>query len=194
MVQLENPETTQVDTVNPAVAVEMGNLAVTVVSLVFMRLLSYAVIARNVDLREMAVYCWATFLWFSSFQTSDGTIMTNKRNMLLETISFLFLVPRDDVSQTRRLTEEGNEHFCVLWRMTMREFNMEQLIWIFQKSIIKLQAILKTRLVTSISNIAIKGYQKSFPDFIESAQSSNKSNKTCGPVHDDLEEPAVKQL
>ena len=84
LVQLENPETTQVDTVNPAVAVDTGNLSVTVVSLVFMRLLSYVVNSRNVDWSERAVYCWATFLRFSSFQTAERTIMTNKRNMLLE--------------------------------------------------------------------------------------------------------------
>ena len=105
LVQLENPETTQVDTVNPAVAFDTGNLAVTVVSLVFTRLQSYYVNSRNFDWRERAVYCWATFLWFSSFQNADSTIMTNKRSMLLEKISFLFLVPINYVSQNRHLTE-----------------------------------------------------------------------------------------
>ena len=84
LVQLENPETTQVDTLNPAVTVYKGDLAVTVVSLVFMRLRSYAVNARNVYWRERAVFCWATFLWLSSFQTVESTMMTNKINMLLE--------------------------------------------------------------------------------------------------------------
>ena len=82
-------------------------------------------------------------------------------------ISFIFLVPRDDVSQTRRLTEDGNEHFYVLWRMILREFNMEKLIRIVQKSIINIQAMFDSGLVTSRSNILFKGYQQSFPDFIE---------------------------
>ena len=163
---MKNPETPQVATVNSAVAVDTGNLAVTVVSLAFMRLRSYSVNARNVDWIERAVYCWDIFLWFSSFQTVEITIMTNKRNMLLKTISFLFLVPRDDVSQTRRLTEEGNKHLYELWRMILQDFDMEQLIWIVQKSIIKLQAIFESGLVASRSNSTSKGYQKSFPDFI----------------------------
>ena len=166
LVQLENPETTQVDTVNPAVAVDTGNIAFMAISLVFTRLRSYAVNARNVYWRERVLYCWATFLWFSSFQTADSTIMTNKRNMLLETISFIFLVPRDGVSQTQCLAEEGNEHFCVLWIMILWELNMEQLIQIVQKSIIKLQAIFESSLFTSRSNSTFKGYHKSFPDFI----------------------------
>ena len=97
---MENAETTQVSTVNTTVAVHIGNNAVAVVSLVFMRLRSYAVNARNFDWREREVYCWDIFLWLNSFQTVESTMMTNKRNMLLKTISLHFLVPRDDVSQT----------------------------------------------------------------------------------------------
>ena len=132
LVLLEGSETSNVDP---------GNLAVVAVSLVFMRLRSYAVNARNVDWKERAVYSWSTFLWFSSFHTPGSTMITNKRNMLLETVAFLFLVTREDVSQTRRTTSECNEHYYGLWRMIQREFNMEQLIRIFQKIIIKLQAI-----------------------------------------------------
>ena len=69
---------------------------------------------------------------------------------------------------------------------------MDQLIWIVQKSIIKLQAIFESGLVTSRINSAFKGYQKSFPKFVESAQASNKSEETCVPVNVDLEDPAVK--
>ena len=85
---------------------------------------------------------------------------TNNRNMLLETISFIFLVPRYDVSQTRRLTEEGKKHFYGLWRMILREFNVEKLIRIVQKSIINPQAIFESGLVTFRSNSAFKGYQQ----------------------------------
>ena len=167
LVQLENLERTEFETLNPLVVVDTGNLAVTVVSLVFMRILTYFVNAINVDWIERPVYCRATFLLFRSFQTEESIMMTNKRNMLLEKISFIFLVPRDDVSQTRRLTEDGNEHFYVLWRMILREFNMEKLIRIVQKSIINIQAMFDSGLVTSRSNILFKGYQQSFPDFIE---------------------------
>ena len=71
---------------------------------------------------------------------------------------------------------------------------MEHLIRIFQKSIIKLLAIFESGLVTSRRNSVFKGYQQSFPDFIESAQASNRSEETCGTMHVDLEERAVDQL
>ena len=67
--------------------------------------------------------------------------MPNKRNMLLETVACLFLFSRDDVSQGQRLTSEANEHTYGMWRMILREFNMEQLIQIVQKAIIKNNAL-----------------------------------------------------
>ena len=95
-------------------------------------------------------------------------------------------MPRDDVSLTPRLKEEGNEHFCGSWRMILWEFNMEPLIRIVQKNIIKLQDIFSSGLVMSRSNSSFKGYQLSFPDFIESEKSRNKSEETCRPVYVDL--------
>ena len=80
------------------IAVETGNHAVTMVSLVFMRLSSYAVNARNTNWKYREIYCLATFLWFTSLHTSGSTMIKNKRNVLLETVEFLFIVTRDDVS------------------------------------------------------------------------------------------------
>ena len=93
-------------------------------------------------------------------------MITNKQNMLLETIAFLFLVTRDNISQTRRTTFECNGHYYGLWRMIQQEFNMKQLIRIFQKSIIKLQVIFESDLVTLRSATEISGYQHTFPDLI----------------------------
>ena len=84
MVHLKNPETPQVATLNPTVAVDTVNLAVTVVYLALVRLFSYAINARNVDWRERAVYCWNIFFCFRSFQTVESKMKTNKRNMLLK--------------------------------------------------------------------------------------------------------------
>ncbi len=71
---------------------DVENHAVTVLSLVFLRLHVYAVNARSLSWRERALYTWLTMIWFTSFHTSDGTMMINKRNMLLETFGVLFLV------------------------------------------------------------------------------------------------------
>ena len=78
--------------------------------------------------------------------------------------------------------------------MILREFNMKQLIRIVQKSIIKLQAIFESGLVMSRSNTVFKEYQQSLLDFIKISQESNKPEETCGPVHFDLEYPAVDQF
>ena len=120
--------------------------------------------------------------------------MSNKIKILLEIISFIFLVPRYYASQTRRIKKEGNKHFYGLWIMILREFNMEKLIWIVQKRIINLQSIFENGLVTCKINSVFKGCQLSLFNFIESAQASNKSGETCGPVHVDLEDPAADQL
>ncbi len=87
---------------------DVGNHAVTVISLLFLRLQVYAVNARMVPWRDRAVYSWITLVWFTSFHTSRSTIMINKQNMLLETVGILFLVARDDVFHMRQNTSEYN--------------------------------------------------------------------------------------
>ena len=64
-------------------------------------------------------------------------MMANKGNMLLESIGVLSLVTRSDVSQPRRATSECNEHTYGIYRMMQREFNIDQLIGIVDKSNIK---------------------------------------------------------
>ena len=76
---------------------DTGNQLVTVLSLIFMMMHSFAVNERNVQWKVRAQMAWTTLLWITSFHTSGSTMMTNKRNMLLETIAVLFLVLRDDV-------------------------------------------------------------------------------------------------
>ena len=63
-----------------------------------------------------------------------STMLLNKRNICLETIGALFLFPRSDVSEGRCITSDPNDHTYGMWRMIIREFNMEQLIRIFQKN------------------------------------------------------------
>ena len=73
-------------------------------------------------------------------------------------------------------------------------FNMEQLIRIVQKSIIKLGAMFKGNLVAFRRRFAFKRYQQTFPYFIASAQASNNCNEANGIVRVQLEERAVNQL
>ena len=105
----------------------------TSVSLVFMRLGPYAVNGRNIHRKERAIYTWCMFIWKTSFHTQGSTMLTNKRNGLLETVSLMFLLPRLDVSQPRRLTLECNEHMYGFFPMILREFNTEHIICIVEK-------------------------------------------------------------
>ena len=91
-------------------------------------------------------------------------MMPNKRNMLLETIACLFLFTRKDVSQGQRLTSEANEHTFGIWRMILREFNMEQLIRIVQKAIIKNDAMFESDFDALRSN-SMKGYPSGLQHF-----------------------------
>ena len=96
--------------------------------------------------------------------------MANKRNMVLETIGLLFLVTRSDFLRPRHATSECNEHTFGMWRMILREFNMEQLMRISEKSNIRTNAMFESNVVASRSNGAFKGYQMMFPEFLSSMQ------------------------
>jgi hypothetical protein len=117
-------------------------------------------------------------------------MMPNKRNMLLETIACLFLFPRQDVFQGQRLTSEANEHTYGLWRMILREFNMEQLIHIVQKAIIKNDAMFESNFDAFRSN-TMKGYPSGLQEFIKNMQIGSSYS---GPIDVDLTKPAVDQL
>ncbi len=98
--------------------------------------------------------------------------MTNKQNMLLELIGLLFFVTWKDVTQPRGTTSECNEHTFGMYPMILREFNMEQLICIVQKSLIRIDAIFESNLVASRS-MGFTGNQGSFPYFLADLRVKN---------------------
>ena len=99
-------------------------------------------------------------------------MLPNKRNMLLETLSLLFLVTRSDVSQPRRMTSEANEHTYGCWRVIQSDFNLEQLVRIVDKSKIRSDAIYTSGLLTARSNCALKGYVSIFCEFVENIKNT----------------------
>jgi len=122
-------------------------------------------------------------------------MMANKRNMVLETIGLLFLVARDDVLHPRRNSSECNEHTYGMWRTMAREFNMDQLIRIVQKSDIKTNCIFGGSLRTHRSKDGLSGYQATFADYIESMRNGGSTEAGYhGSVHVDTAKPAIDQL
>ena len=168
-------------------------MKVTAVTLMFVRIRSYAVNARMAEWGERAVFTWSSMLWYTSFHKSGSTMLTNMRNMVLESIAVLFLVTRSDVSQPRRATSEPNEHTYGTLRQNQREFGVEQLIRLVQKMDIKMTSIFAGDLVVSRSNVA-KGYQKTFPGFVNSLKAASAKRPPVGPIDVDLSAAAVTQL
>ncbi len=176
---------------------DVGNHAVTVISLIFLRLWACAVNSRMVPRRDQAVYSWVTLVWFTSFHASGSTMMANKQNMLLETVGILFLIARDGVFHPRRNTLECNEHTFGMWRTmsSSREFNMDQLIRIVQKMNIKTDAMFSSQLKTRWSRDGLAGYQSTFEEYGESLRNENPNDKQChGRVHISLDKSVVSSL
>ena len=156
---------------------DIGNHAVTIMSLVFMRLRSYAINSRTAGWRERASYSWASLLWFTSFHSCANTMLTNKRNMLLESVGTIFLVTRSDVHNLRRVTSEANEHTFGGWRSVNREFDIAKLVGIEEKCRNYTNAIFEGGLKTCRSGGSeFKGYQETFSEYAENVQKSLSSS------------------
>ena len=69
-----------------------GNKAVTVVSLVFVGVRSFAINYRTPGCKKREIYSCSLLLWILSFHRQASTILFNKLNMVLETFATLFLV------------------------------------------------------------------------------------------------------
>ena len=69
-----------------------------------------------------------------------------------------------------------------MWRMMLREINVEQLIRIVQKSMIKLDCIFASSLLIYWSNTGLCGYQETMPGFIKSMSTTHAREERCGPV------------
>ena len=78
--------------------------------------------------------------------------------------------------------------------MIQLEFNMEQLIQILQKIIIKLISIFRSGIDTSRNQTSFPGYQKTFPNLISISQASGGVQESSGPVNVDINQPVVGQL
>ena len=97
------------------------------------------------------------------------------------------------MKHSRRCTSDGNEHFYGFWGRMLREFNMEQLICIVDRTNIRLAVMFEENLVISRSNTSFRGYQQTFLEFLSSLQVGS-DGFTGGPVDVDLDTPAVTQL
>jgi hypothetical protein len=94
----------------------------------------------------------------------------------------------------RRTTSKCNEHTYGMWRMMLRELNVEQLICIVQKSMIKLVCIFASSILICRSNAGLCGYQETIPGLIKSMSATHVREECCGPVDVDPAKEVVHQL
>jgi hypothetical protein len=126
-----------------------------------MRIRSSTVNAPGLDPEERAIAHWCSTLWFTSFQTQCSTMVVNKRNMVMEGISVLFLSIRSDVNQIRRCTSEPNEHTYGMLRQICREFTVEQLIHLVNKVTRRIMLSLRVTWQQAVKEKAIRQHSPS---------------------------------
>jgi hypothetical protein len=74
-----------------------------------------------------------------------------------------------------------------------REFNMDQLIRIVQKTNIRTEALFESDLKTQRSKDGLSGYQATFDEYASSVKGGD-GGKFHGSVHVETDKPAVTQL
>jgi hypothetical protein len=154
---------------------------------------SFAVNCPNAMPHEQVFFHWLSRLWFTSFHSSGSTMLPSKRNMVLESVTVLFLATHSDVFKLRLCTSEANEQTYGMLRQMCHEFNAEQLIHLIDKLQLKLDAIFGSNLETVCNKSRCKRYLNIFPDFLNCLIKGAK-HPLAGPCEVNLNKPAVHQL
>ena len=131
-------------------------------TLFFMRLHLYAVNGSGVPARHRAVYLWCSMLWLTSI---CGACIITKRNVVSETIAFMFIVLRSDVFKPRHLTSEPAEHIFGMMRQIIREFTCLEFAQLSDKIARRLKLMYKH--FFKPSRDPEKGYSATFADFYD---------------------------
>ena len=84
----------------------------------------------------------------------------------METLSVRFLLSISDVSQPGLCNSDPNDHIYSIWRHTIREFNMEQLVLIVDKKRLKMKTIFESDVLTPMLTSDINGYHETLTEFV----------------------------
>ena len=93
-----------------------------------MRIHLYAVNSSEMAPKERVALEYSSLIWYTSFAMSASTMITNKRNIAIESIALVFIMLRSDVVRPRHYTSEPLEHTYGSWRTIQREFNVLKMI------------------------------------------------------------------
>ena len=137
-----------------------GDKGVLAATFFFMRIHLYAVNGKSVPARHRAVYLWCSMLWITSI---NGASIITKRNMVSETLAFVFLALRSDVSKLRKNSSEPAEHMFGQCRTMNREFTVLEFAQLAEKLTRRLRLMYKSKFRPSRD--PSKGYTATFNDF-----------------------------
>ena len=165
-----------------------GDKAVLSLTFFFQRIHLHAINDLNVPPRYRAQYLWCSMLWLTSI---SGVSMITKRNYVSETISFMFIVMRDDVSKPRHLTSESLEHFFGMLRQMIREFTVCESIQLCEKLERRLRLLYKHAFRPSRD--PSKGYNANWKRFYEYGLDTNETrNDGSVPLQQDGDSVAAQ--
>lgn len=139
-----------------------GDKGVLGLTLFFMRLHLYAVNGKSVKASHRAVYLWCSMLWLTSI---SGASIITKRNIMSETVAFMFLVLRSDIAKPRHCTSEPAEHTFGMLRLMVREFGTLEFAQMIEKQILRVKLAYKHGFRPSKEKG--KGYQASYEDYFD---------------------------
>ena len=178
---------------------DTGSVAVMCATMFFLRLRLYAVNGHNIPARERITYIWVSMIFLTSYSsksllgTNQKNMVTNRRNLITETLGLVFAGARSDVIALRHTTTEPCEHTFGAGRSENREFTVLELIHLEEKRQNFINAVYDSGLQTTRS--AKNGYQASFESFVTNGRSAREGKG--GPVELSFDEgarPVVDQL
>ena len=140
-------------------------------TLFFMRLHLYAVNGKSVPATHRAVYMWCSMLWLTSI---SGACIITKRNIVAETVAFMFIVLRADIANPRLNTSEPAEHFFGMLRLSIQEFTCLGFVQLVEKQVRRVTQMYKHRFRPSRD--PSKGYSSTYQDYYNATLDTADAN------------------
>ena len=138
--------------------------AVVAATLFFIRLRLHAVNAPGVPGRHRALFIYCSMVWLTSIK---GAAIVTKRNIVAETLSFVFTVLCSDMPNPRYATSEPCEHTFGNYRLNTREFTTLEFAQLNERYDRRLTHIFQNNFRPSRD--PGHGYQATFDNFISYA-------------------------
>ena len=154
-----------------------GDKVVLAMTFFFLRLHLHTVNAQ-VPATYRVQYLWCSMLWLTSI---NGASIITKQNIVSETISFIFLVFRADVTKPRLITSEPAEHMFGQLRQMIREFTVAEFAQLVEKLLRRLKQMYKHEFRPSRD--PQKGYSATWKSFFEHSLLANEDTMMKGAVN-----------